>query len=110
MHLALTMLKSAYDVGGSVPILGVEVVDPTVYAANANPILFQNQADGTQYVKKVVEVTDTAIKTTVINNYSDCHYDSTTNTIVPDYTTPTNRVISNYDERYPMAMDNPINQ
>jgi len=110
MHLALTMLKSAYDVGGSVPILGVEVVDPTVYAANAQPILFQNLVDGTQYVKKVVEVTDTSVKVTIINNYSDCHYDAATNTIVPDYTNPTNRAISNYDERYPMAMDNPINQ
>ena len=108
MHLALTMTKEAYDAGGSVPIVGVEVVDPTVYSVNGNIIQFVNPVDGTQYVKKVVEVL--ANQTTIISNYSDCHYDKATNTIVPDYTNPTNRAIVSYDERYPMAMDNPINQ
>lgn len=107
MYLALTMLKEAYDAGGSIPILGVEVVDPTVYASGTH-LQFANTVDGTQYVKHVVQVAEDSFKTTIINNFDVCHYDKTTNTIVPDYTNPPNRAISDYDTQYPLAMDNPI--
>ncbi len=109
MQLAVIMSKDAYDAGGSIPVLGVEIVDPVVYSAVSGlPINFTNPVDGTQYIKRVVAVAEDNYKTSIVSNFDSCHYDKTTNTIVPDYTNPTNRAIASYDERYPMAMDNPI--
>ena len=108
MRCAVVLLKSDYEDSSvvNIPIQAMEVANPTEYVVGvSSKIEFTNPVDNTAYVKMFTDITENVYKRTILNNYSDCSYSKTQNKVIPNYVNPTNRVLTNFDQRYPLVSD-----